>query len=355
MAKRPSTKARLAQLKRLAKGRRRALILLQDNPDPDAIASAAALRLLLKELAGCETVIAHDGVVGRAENRSMLRYLGLNLRTAAEVELDKFDLVAMVDTQPVFGNNPVDDHNQVHVVIDHHERTERMPGVKLCDVRPKYGAASSILGEYLREAGLDPPVPLATALAYGIQSDTQDFGRDTSEADIAVFTALYPLANKRLLSRIENEQQPREYFTAVSRALRDARTYGNTALCWLGRMMNPDMTGEIADLLLRLDDAEWVLCQGLFKGTLYLSLRTDIRNASADRVAKEVVGKLGAAGGHEMLAGGQIAVERGSFRQADRLRKEAERNFLDHFKLDPKNRRRLVSRAGEGGKANPRA
>ena len=353
MAKKPSTKTRLAELKRLVKGRRRALILLQDNPDPDAIASAAALKLLLKEFAGCDTVIAHNGVVGRSENRSMLRYLGANLRSAADIALEKFDLVAMVDTQPVFGNNPVEDHAEVDIVIDHHERTERMPGVAFCDIRPNYGAASSILGEYLREAGITPPIPVATALAYGIQSDTQDFGRETSEADIAVFTALYPLANKRLLSRIENEQQPREYFTAVSRALRDARTYGNAAVCWLGRMLNPDMTGEIADLLLRLDDAEWVLCQGLYKGTLYLSLRTEVRSARADRVAKTIVGELGNAGGHEMIAGGQIPIERDGLRLADRLRKQVERSFLDYFELDTKNRRRLVSRAGEGSRAKP--
>ncbi|MFH1730675.1 MAG: DHH family phosphoesterase, partial [Planctomycetota bacterium] len=336
MAKKPSTRTRLAELKRLTKGRRRVLILLQDNPDPDAIASAAALKLLLKELAGCDTVIAHDGVVGRAENRSMLRYLGASLRPAADIALDKFDLIAMVDTQPMFANSPIQDHGEVDIVIDHHERSGRMPGVRLCDIRPNYGATSSILGEYLREAGITPSIPVATALAYGIQSDTQDFGRETSEADIAVFTELYPLANKRLLSRIENEQQPRDYFTAVSRALRDARTYRDVALCWLGRMINPDMTGEIADLLVRLDEADWALVQGLYKGTLYLSIRTDHRNVRADAVAKKIVAELGAAGGHEMIAGGQVPVGRDSLPLADRLRKQVERNFLDHFQLDGK-------------------
>lgn len=347
MAKKPSARPRLAELKRLAKGRRRVLILLQNNPDPDAIASAAALKLLLKELAGCDTVIAHAGVVGRAENRSMLRYLGTNMRDAADTPPDRFDLVAMVDTQPGFGNNPVEDQARVDIVIDHHGRSGRMPDVAFRDIRPNYGATSTILGEYLRAAGIDPPMSLATALAYGIQSDTQDLGRESTNADIEMFTYLYPLANKRLLSRIENEQQPREYFTAVSRALRDSRTYGNTIVCWLGRMINPDMTGEIADLLLRLDEGDWAVCQGLYKGTLYVSLRTDFRNADAGGVMKKIVGVLGTGGGHEMLAGGQISVGRDSSKRANQLRKQVERNFLDHFKLDPKSRRLLVSRAGE--------
>jgi nanoRNase/pAp phosphatase (c-di-AMP/oligoRNAs hydrolase) len=341
----------VAKLRRLADGRRRALILLQDNPDPDAIASAAALRLLLNDCGDCACTIAHSGIVGRAENRSMLKYLGLNLRPAEDTPVDKYDLVAMVDTQPVFGNNPVDDHSDVDLVIDHHERAERMPKVEICDIRPNYGACSTILAEYLEAAEITPPVPVATALLYGIQSDTQDFGRETSEADIAMFTSLYPLANKRLLSRILNEQEPREYFTAVSRALRDARTYGATAVCWLGRTLNPDLTGETADLLLRLDEADWVLCQGLFKGTLYLSLRTDLRDAGADEVMREIIADLGSGGGHEMLAGGQIPVGRDSFKAADELRKQVERNFLDHFKLDPKSRRLLVSRAGERSKS----
>ena len=347
MARKPSTRGRLAALKRLAKGRRRALILLQDNPDPDAIASAAALKLLLKELAGCETVIAHGGVVGRAENRSMLRYLGLSMRSAASVSPDKFDLVAAVDTQPGFGNNPIRDTAQVDIVIDHHGRAGRTPRGQFCDLRPNYGATATILGEYLRAAGITPTAPLATALLYGIQSDTQDLGRESTQADIEMFTYLYPLANKRLLSRIENEQQPREYFTAVSRALRDAFTYGNTVVCWLGRMINPDLTGEIADLLLRLDDAEWALCQGLYKGTLNLSLRTDFRDADADGVMKAIIGDLGTGGGHEMLAGGQINVGRDSLEAANALRKQVERSLLEHFELNPKCRRRLVSRAGE--------
>jgi nanoRNase/pAp phosphatase (c-di-AMP/oligoRNAs hydrolase) len=356
LARTPSTKQRLAQLRRLAKGRTRALILLQNNPDPDAIASAVALRLLLKQSNEIDVVIAHSGVVGRAENRSMLRYLGCTLRQVADTPLDKFDLIAMVDSQPGFGNNPIDDPAQTDIVIDHHERSGRMTGVALADIRPRYGAASTILAEYLDAAGIDPPIPVATALLYGIQSDTQDFGRAASEADIAAFTRLYPKANKRLLSRIENEQEPREYFTAVSRALRDARTCGSVAVCWLGRMINPDMTGEVADLLLRLDEADWTLCQGLYKGTLYLSLRSDLRDAGADQVIRKIIGDLGTGGGHEMLAGGQIPVERDAFKLANELRKQVERNFLDHFKLDPKSRRMLVSRAGErNAKTTPKS
>lgn len=347
MAHRPSTKEQLRKLKKLVRGRKKALILLQDNPDPDAIASAGGLRLLLKEAAGCETTIAHSGIVGRSENRMMLKYLGLKMRNADELDLEQYDLVTMVDTQPVFGNNPVNDEQRVDVVIDHHEWAESTRQVEFSDIRAHYGATSTIIAEYLFESDLELPTPLATALLYGIQSDTQEFGRATSDADIAVFTQLYPQANKRYLSHIENTQEPREYFTAVSRGLHDTRTYENTAVCWLGRTINPDMTGEVADLLMRLEGADWVLCEGLFRGVLYMSLRTTQRESNASNVAKEIVADMGTAGGHEMLAGGQITVPRNSFKEADKLRKQVERNFLNHFKIDHRCRRRLVSRSVE--------
>ncbi len=350
MPRKPSTSERLTELKRLARGKERALIVLQNNPDPDAIASAAALKLLLKKLAGCDAVIAHGGIVGRAENRSMLKYLGTAMRNLVETPIDGFELVAMVDTQPGFGNNPISNKDQADIVIDHHHRAGCLHGVKLCDVRPRYGATSTILTQYLRAAGITPPTALATALAYGIQSDTQDLGRETSSTDIEAFTYLYPLANKRLLSRIDNEREPREYFGTVARALFDARTYKNTAVCWLGRIINPDMTGEISDLLVRLDEADWALCQGLYKGTLHISLRTDFRNADANGVMKTIIRDHGTGGGHEMIAGGQIDVPGDRLALANRLRYQVERNFLAHFKLSPRSRRLLVTRTSKHGR-----
>lgn len=346
MVAKAKTATMLKKLAKLASGEKRALIIMQNNPDPDAIASAAALKLLLKEIADCESSIIYGGVIGRAENRSMLKYLGTSMRSVAEAPIEKYDIVAMVDTQPGFGNNPISDHSQVDIVIDHHEvgMTEPLP---LWDIRPYYGATSTILTEYLLEARITPPIPLATALAYGIQSDTQDLGRETSGPDIDMYTYLYPIANKRLLGRIENEQEPREYFTVVSRALREARTYGGVGICWLGRTINPDMTGEIADFLMRCEEINWVLVTGLYQGTLYISLRSDLQNADADSIMRKIVNGLGTGGGHEMIAGGQIDIERDSTKIADKFRRKIEQNLLTHFDVDPKNRRLLVSRAGE--------
>ncbi|MBU6283988.1 phosphoesterase, partial [bacterium] len=55
------------------------VILPHDNPDPDALASAAALQYLLSEIAEVDSVIALGGIIGRAENRAMVKYLNIKL------------------------------------------------------------------------------------------------------------------------------------------------------------------------------------------------------------------------------------------------------------------------------------
>ena len=82
------------------------LILPHNDPDPDAIASAVALRYLLAETAGLTAPILFKGIVGRAENRAMVRYLNHPLQLLGDTALDQSTPLALVDTQPGVGNNP---------------------------------------------------------------------------------------------------------------------------------------------------------------------------------------------------------------------------------------------------------
>src|SRR5215210_5432982 len=100
-----SPKSMLAGLLQALEGPAPLVILPHDNPDPDALASAAALKFLVHELAGKEAVIAQGGIVGRAENRAMLTYLNIDLRPVGELHLASNVHVALVDTQPGRTNN----------------------------------------------------------------------------------------------------------------------------------------------------------------------------------------------------------------------------------------------------------
>src|SRR5262245_3860781 len=64
---------RLQQLAEVLPPHGRVLIIPHDFPDPDALASAAALHLLLTKWYGRPSQIAFTGEVSRAENRELLR------------------------------------------------------------------------------------------------------------------------------------------------------------------------------------------------------------------------------------------------------------------------------------------
>jgi len=193
------TRSKLTELANLLRGKTSLLIVLQDNPDPDSIASAVALRRLANSLAAVHCSIAHGGTVGRAENRALVRYLNPNMRFLDEIEFAKFDLTALVDTQPGTGNNSFPDSLIPDVVVDHHPFRRATRCAQFVDIRSSYGATATILLEYLNRAGIRLDVPLATALLYAIRSDTQDLGQEASRADIEAIGLLYPLAKAHLL------------------------------------------------------------------------------------------------------------------------------------------------------------
>jgi nanoRNase/pAp phosphatase (c-di-AMP/oligoRNAs hydrolase) len=298
----------LAGLLQALEGPAPLVILPHDNPDPDALASAAALKFLVQELIGKEAVIAQGGIVGRAENRAMLTYLKIDLQPVAELSFAGDVQVALVDTQPGRTNNSLPPGRVPTVVIDHHPAYDRYEGVTYLDLREEYGATSTILTEYVRESRLEIESKIATALFYGIMAETQDLGRESTPADIAAAQFLYPYANKRRLGKIENARVPREYFAAFHDAIEHAEIHDNVVISVLPEVQYPDMVAEVADFLLRLDEVEWACAIGRYKDFLHVSLRTTEREANAGDVLQQVLGSRWA-GGHDMIAGGRMRLD----------------------------------------------
>ncbi len=284
------------------------IILPHDNPDPDALASAVALRYLAKELAGKDAAIALGGYVGRAENRAMVRYLNIPLVPITELPLDAPDaLVALVDTQPGRRNNSLPPSVAAAVVIDHHPQYVVTRDIPFADLREGYGATSTILTEYLMDTRLHVETKIATALFYGIMAETQDLGREATAADMDACHFLYPHTNKRRLAKIENARVPREYFAAFRTAIQSATVHDRAVMSILGDIRYPDMVAEMADFLLRLDEVDWAAALGRYEGHLYVSLRTTNRDVNAGDLLQGVLGS-DHAGGHDMIAGGRVAI-----------------------------------------------
>lgn len=282
------------------------LILPHNDPDPDAIASAAALRLILTEKLGIEAPIAYAGIIGRAENKALVRYLGRPLRQLANTDLRNAPAVALVDTQPGAGNNPLPVDYPPAVVIDHHAWRESTARATFQDVRTELGASSTILTEYLQALRIEPPKPLATALFYGIKTDTMGLGRGAGLADVAAYYYLQPLVDIEALVEIERAQVPAHYFKSFVTAFQSARVYGPVVLAYIGAMSYPDQAAEIADILSRLEGTQWVMCSGSYNDSLILAVRSRSRRAGAGQLVRAVVGDLGMAGGHGTMAGGHV-------------------------------------------------
>lgn len=281
------------------------LIVPHNNPDPDAIACAVALRYLLEQKLKLTTKIVYTGVIGRAENRALVRYLDYPLQRLTASDLRTAAPIALVDTQPGAGNNPLSEAANVAIVIDHHPWNEKSASARFCDVRPEVGAAATILLEYLQAAGLPLPTQLATALFYGIKTDTLDLMRSATAADRDAFCNLLPYVDLEAAFKLDHVQLSPAYFKSLGETLHAAQVYNNVIIAYLGPMQYPDLTADMADLLLRVQDCRWAICLGVYKDTLFLSARTRNKRG-AGQLVQAVVGDRGTAGGHGSMAGGQI-------------------------------------------------
>jgi len=299
---------RLAELKDALEGGGHLLILTHDNPDPDALASAYALLRLVEVIDGVSARIGFGGYVGRAENRTMVRELALPITPTRAVSFDDVDLIALVDTQPETGNNSLPEGRNATVVLDHHPLRQQTRRAKCYDVRDDCGSTCTILTQYLQAAGVPLEGVLATALFYGIQSETQDLGREAQQSDIEASLALYPGADRALISRIRYPDLPPAYFRSLHRSLERARTRGPVVVSYLGMLDYPDLVAELADFYLRLQGSKWSFCIGQFRDDLLISIRTSLPDASAGLLLRRVVGRDGTAGGHGMMAGARIPV-----------------------------------------------
>lgn len=329
----------------MARGKSFLIAQTHDFPDPDTIASSLGLVWLLKEKLGIEGLVGYGGVVGRAENRAMLKVLGIKLKRTTGTDFARADLIALLDTQPEVGNHSLPADRRPDIVVDHHfERELKGDRPSYFDVGGDVGTTSTKVTELVRAAGLTPPPEVATALFYGLKSDTRDLARLTRPADVASYLYLFPLMDPALLNEIENPQVPIEYFRILNKAIQRGKIYGHTIVADLGAIYTPDLCAEIADRLLQIEGIKHAVATGWFEGSLFLSLRTRTRNRNLGKIIHGIVAKsgLGGAGGHTQMAGARIPMgERGPRSRAD-LRRKVLAEILEAFGEDPKSSHRII-------------
>jgi len=279
-------------------------VLVVINADPDAIASAMAVkRLLWKRTAG--VTVSNVNVIQRPDNLAMIRLLGIRLTPVNDIDPSRFQRVVIVDSQP--------DHHEafgrfrVEVVIDHHPDTT--PPLPFKDIRPKYGATATILTEYLRAAKIKPSAKLATALFHAIKADTSNFERHALNEDIRAFQFLFRHANIYLARKIEQSELRLDFLSYYKKALQNMYLRRSRVFVHLGPMANPDVSVLIADFFMKVSSVTWSIVSGIHENRLIIVLRNDGVRKNAGQTAKKSFGNLGSAGGHKSMARAEIPID----------------------------------------------
>ena len=278
------TRARVQQYQRYFSDADRVLILLHNDPDPDAMASGLALRNVLRRTKTTAIIGAIQGVT-RPENLRMVNLLDIHVEPITPATLKEFDRIAMVDVQPHYFGGLID---RVDLVIDHHPEQPGYTAV-FKDIRADYGSTShdphraparrgrehlrahgdgDALRDQVGHAVLQPadqprrPRGVLVPLSAGRRrADPQDGGR----------------GNHARAARLRHEG-----------ATRAARSSTRCSARSSAPSPREDFIPYVADFFLQLEDVKWTIIAGIVNDTLVIS----VRNLGYSKNAGEFVAAL---------------------------------------------------------------
>jgi nanoRNase/pAp phosphatase (c-di-AMP/oligoRNAs hydrolase) len=177
-------------------------------------------------------------------------------------------------------------------------------------LRSGYGSTSTIFTEYLRAAGMEPSQRLATALVYGIKTDTLFLERGSNLADLSAFNFLYPIANKAMITRIERPALPREDLESMGRALSRLQIDNGLAVIHMGEVSREDVIPQMAEFCLQIEGVDWSVVSGLVKERVVICVRNVGYVKSAGDIMKKLYDDIGSAGGHRAMAKAVVPLDR---------------------------------------------
>lgn len=299
------TRARVQQYQRYFADADRVLILLHNEPDPDAMAAGLALRNVLRRTRTTAIIGAMQGVT-RPENMRMIDLLDIHVETIKADELASFDRIATVDVQPHYFGGLLP---RVDLVVDHHPEQPGYTAV-FKDIRADYGSTCTILTEHLRAVDVNISERTATAMLYAIKSDTLFFARQTNRVDLEAFSYLYPLADAAMIRKMEGAEITLERLEHVTRALATSRLRNRVFSAFLGETAREDFIPYTADFLLQVEDVKWTMVSGIVGGQFILSVRNLGYTRNAGEFVKTNFGDIGNAGGHRAMAKAVVPMER---------------------------------------------
>ncbi len=306
-------------------------LILHNNPDPDAIASAFAFSHLLAYYKKSSKIF-YKGLIGRSENKEMIKRLRINLHPFENLVFRKNMNIALFDCQPGAGNQPLPKNVIPKIVIDHHPLRKESSKVQFNDIRKNIGSSSTIVAEYFKLLDIPLNNRIATALYYGLKTDTYNFTRDFGKIDLEMLQFILDSVSLKLIGKIENPPLTKEYYRKICLSLKGVTIYNKAIITDIGKVNYPDICAEVADFLIRMKNINWVIVFSYFDQKLFFSIRTKSRQKIAGKLAVYIVKKIGSGGGHENSAGGMVEV--GDFDEYLKFRDILKNKFLKKLKLE---------------------
>ena len=283
-------------------------IVVHDNPDPDAMSSAVALKTIAASV-GTESEILYRGEIGHQENKAFVNLLHIDMGKLDEQKarsLNDFKKIALIDCSIPEENNLVPKNVAVDIIIDHHPAEMKEVHAEYIDIRPNIGATATIMTKYLQELDIPVSKDLATALLYGIRTDTLGFRRNANPVDLTAAAFLYPLADHEILNMIETPAISTETLDIFGEAIRNRKIRGSYLITNAGNVRDRDALAQAADYLLNLEGITTVLVYGIGEDQIYISGRSNDIRLNLGEAMQKAFGEAGSAGGHATTAGAQI-------------------------------------------------
>ncbi len=319
-------KARMMNLLECMKGAKTIYIQPHNMPDPDAIACSFGLCQLLKTF-GVETHIIYMNLIEKVNSKNMVELFDIDMIVKEKDFVSgPDDFVILVDSQ--IGNSNITNIQGKRVaVIDHHVNMGAYDYV-FEDIREEIGACSTIIAGYFKALGKQPSKNVATALLYGIMTDTNNLTRACDQLDLDLFYWLYGLADLLRIKQLRMNEIGRKDLHAYAKALETYEVYGNIGFVHIENC-NDSLLGTISDMVYTIEGTSIVVSYAKRPDGIKFSVRSGEKNIYADDLVKYILNDRGVGGGHKEMAGGFIP--------------EDELAFIENKQLDTYVRYRAIS------------
>lgn len=292
---------KLHELTNLLKGHR-VFIQTHNFPDPDAIASAFGLQVLLEQFQ-INATICHHGKIERAATLNMVSEFGIKMVCDNDIDyMMEEDYIITVDCQK--GNaNILDLIGDEVAVFDHHPVFTNSESYKFKDIR-LVGSCASIIADYFRQYNLDMPEEVATALLYGLKCDTRDFTRGVTQLDVEIYSYLFPKSNNAIVRRLQSGQIEYEELAAFVDSMSNIDVLDDIAFANLDFSCTEAFMATVSDFILSIDAVSFAVVYSRREGGFKFSVRSELDELPAGIIVSNALAGIGSGGGHALMAGG---------------------------------------------------